>query len=328
MYKILTILLIIPLFTSCFKEDIPIKPHSGEVIKVPESVYTHQSFFDLATKQIVSVNPIDAWDLGFESSLTGSLIIINSGRYLGVYRTGTTDFTGFISVPASASWKFDKSDGNPDSTAIGQWLSPQSNTPSGEVYVIGINDGVKYLPFKKIVFTSLNADAYSFSFANLDGSDPGTFSISKDPSKNFVYFSLSDGGKEVAVEPAKESWDFVFTQYSTTLYTDGGIPTPYFVRGVLSNRFGTEVALDTLIGFTNLTANDIPNLQFSNKSDAIGHDWKSVKVEGTSAIYAVRPNNTYVIKSVGSLLYKLRFTGFFNDQGSPGYPRFEVIELN
>lgn len=327
MYKILTILFIIPFLTSCFKEDEPIPPNSQKGFTVSESIYTHQSFFDLATSQIVSANPVDIWDLGFESSSDGWHIIINSGKYLGIYSSGTTDFNGLTSVPLSADWKFDKSDGNPDSTAIGKWISPQSSIPTNEVYVVGVNDGVKYSPFKKIVFTSLTAGVYSFSFANMDGTEPGNFSITKDPNKNSVYFSFSDGGKEVTVEPSKNSWDFVFTQYSTILYTDEGIPTPYFVRGVLSNPNGVEVALDTLTGFANITSADISNLQFSAKSDAIGYDWKSVIIEGTTATYAVRPKYSYVIKTTNGPYYKLRFTGFFNDQGSPGYPRFEAKEL-
>ena len=327
MYKILTILFIMPFLTSCFKEDKPIKPHSQEVLTVSESIYTHQSFFDLATRQIVSVNPVDAWDLGFESSVDGWHIIINSGKYLGVYSSGMTDFNGLTTVPLTAKWRFDKSDGNLDSTAINKWLTSQL-IATNEVFVVGINDGVKYSPFKKIVFTSLTAGVYSFRFANMDGTEEKMFSISKNPSENFVYYSFADGGKDVTVEPPKNSWDFVFTQYSTILYTDQGIATPYFVRGVLNNRNGVEVALDSLIGFTNITSADISRLQFSVKSDAIGYDWKSVKIDGTTATYAVRPKNTYVIKSAGGLYDKLRFTGFFNDLGSPGYPRFEVIELN
>ena len=91
----------------------------------------------------------------------------------------------------------------------------------------------------------------------MDGTEPGIFSITKDLTKNNVYFSFSDGGKEVTVEPSKNGWDFVFTQYSTILYTDEGVATPYFVRGVLSNPNGVEVALDTLIGFTNITVSDM-----------------------------------------------------------------------
>ncbi len=326
MYKILALLSVITLLTSCFKEDIPIQPQSQDDITVTESIYTHQSFFDLATGQIVSVNPVDAWDLGFESSSDGWHIIINSGKYLGIYSSGTTDFNGLASVPASAIWNFDKSDGNLDSTAVGNWLSPQS-VPTNEVFVVGLNDGVKYSPVKKIVFTSLIAGVYSFRFADMDGTNPATFSISKDTTKNFVYFSFADGGKEVPVEPSKNSWDFVFTQYSTILFTDLGVATPYFVRGVLSNRNGVEVALDSLIGYLNITSADIINFQFSTKSDAIGYDWKSVNITGNTASYAVRPKNTYVIKSNGGHWYKLRFTGFFNDQGSPGYPRFVINEL-
>jgi hypothetical protein len=311
------------LMSSCFKEDVPIKPHTGEVLSVTESIYTHQSFYDIASKNVVSINPVEAWDLSFESSPQGWHIRINSGRYLGIYASGSTDFEGITSVPASAEWKFDKSDGNIDSTAVGKWISEDFSTPSGEVYVIGINDGIKYIPYKKIVFLSLNADVYSFRFEDLDGSNPGTFSITKDPSTNFNYFSFNNGGQLVSIEPLKDDWDFVFTQYTTTLYTSDNIPTPYFVRGVLSNPNGVEVALDSLTGYTNITGSDITTLSFSSKADAIGYDWKAVKVQDVTASYSIRENYTYIIKSVTGNYYKLRFNGFYNDAGSPGYPRFE-----
>jgi hypothetical protein len=330
MHRIIFIIALLPLLSSCFKEDQPVKPYGGEFFSVTESMYTHQSFFDLSTRLVTAVNPIEEWDLGFESSETGWHIKINSGKYLGIFTSGSVDFDGLVTVPQSALWRYDKSDGNLDSTAIGTWLSPFSvpKTYTGEVFVIGLYNGIKYVPFKKIIFISLIDQIYSFRFADMDGNNPGTFSITKDPLKNFVYFSFSQGGKSVIIEPEKNNWDFVFTQYSTTLYTDQGVPTPYFVRGVLSNRNGVEVALDTLIGFPNLSSQDIGSLQFDSKSDAIGHDWKSVTVEGsTSASYSIRPKNTYIIRSTEGFLYKLRFTGFFNDRGVPGYPRFEIKEL-
>ncbi len=330
MHKIIYLIVLMPLLTSCFKKDVPVKPYSGIFYSVTESMYTHQSFFDLSKEQVTSVNSIEDWDLGFESSATGWHIIINSGKYLGVYASHSIDFDGLTLVPSSAVWRYDKSDGNLDSTAIGAWLSPSSvpRTYTGEVFVIGHYNGIKYDPFKKIVFTSLIDSSYFFRYADMDGNNSGTFTIVKDSLKDFVYFSFADGGKSVVIEPDKNNWDFVFTQYSTTLYTDQGVPTPYFVRGVLSNRNGVEVALDTLIGFSNLISQDISSLNFSSKSDAIGHDWKSVTIQGsTSATYTVRPNNTYIIKSTEGTYYKLRFTGFFNNAGVPGYPRFEIKEL-
>ncbi len=327
MKKILAILLLATVLHSCFKEDEPVTAHKGESIVMDQSLYTYQSFFDLETRQVVAFNAVDAWDLGFESSDTGWHIIINSGKYLGIYNTGMTDFDGITSVPSSSVWKFDKSDGNPDSTAIGEWLSPRTGLSYNKVYVTGVYDGVKYLPLKKIVFTSLSRGVYSFRYSNLDGTDPATFAITRDPSANFSYFSFANGGRQVLIEPEKSSWDLEFTQYMTTLYTDQGVPTPYFVRGVLINRNGVEVALDSLAGYSNITFADIPKQQFSRNSDAIGYDWKSVSITGTSADYDIRQNYTYIIRNNKGSYYKIRFTGYYNDFGSPGYPRFEMRAL-
>jgi hypothetical protein len=325
--KLLKILLLIPLLTSCFREDEPVMKNRSESIEVEYSIYTHQSFFDLESRKIVSVNPVDSWDLGFESSDTGRHIIVNSGRYLGVYSVEGADIEGVASVPAGATWKFDKSDGDPDSTAVGEWFNDNTGKSKSIVYIIGINDGINYSPYKKIVIDSLSEKVYSFRYANPDGSDPQTFEIAKDPSSNYVFFSFSEGGKQVLAEPVKTEWDLEFTQYSTILYTDDGIATPYSVRGVLINRNGVEVALDSLTGYTNISINDIQRQQFSKYSDAIGHDWKSVDLEGAGAEYAIRQNNTYIIRNNSGSYFKLRFTGYYNDQGAPGYPRFEIMAL-
>jgi len=325
--KILTIILFTLTLNACFREDEPIIPNPSEVVKIEESVYTHQTFFDLDTRRIISTIQMDAWDIGFESADTGWHIILNSGRFLGLYSAGTTDFESVNSVPAPALWKFDKPDGNPDSTAVGEWLAPPSGPSYNTVFVIGVYDGIRYSPMKKIVFSSLSDDVYSFHYSNMDGTDPVSVDITKDPLTNFAYFSFSDGGKQIIIEPEKTKWDIVFTQYSTTLYTDLGVPTPYFVRGVLSNRIGVEVALDTIIPYSEFKFDDINGKQFSRSMDAIGHDWKSVDIDGTNAEYAIRQNYTFIIKSKQGYFYKLRFTGYYNDLGSPGFPRFEMSAL-
>lgn len=327
MLKYLVILLIMIMLTSCFKEDIPVMPHEGNELSITESIYTHRSYFELASGSVVAVNPVEAWDLGFESSKTGWHIIVNSGRYMGIWSSHSTGFEGITSVPSTAVWKFDKSDGNKDSTAVGNWLSPETGIPSGEVYVLGINNGVKYVPYRKIVFLSVSPGTYSFRYSEMNGSGENTYEITKDTTRNFVYFSFSDGAGSVIIEPEKTGWDVVFTQYATTLYTDDGIPTPYFVRGGLSNPCGVEVALDTLTAYEEISSADIQRFPFSPNEDAIGYDWKTVQINDVSATYSIRQNFTYIIKSVTGDYYKLRFTGFYDDSGAPGYPRFETERI-
>jgi len=326
MRKLLILLIIIPLLNSCFKEDTPVIPSDSGIITLKESMYSNQVFFDLGTSGEASVNPVEAWDLGFESSHDGWHITVNSGRYLGLVSTGSTDFNNTTTVDPGAKWKYDKSDGNPDSTAVGKWISDDLLTPTNEVYMLGINNGIKYVPYKKVVFTAVGPKSYSFHYSDPDGSNPVSVTMLKDSTVNYTCFSLNTG-TTVGIEPPKDSWELLFTQYSTTLYTSDSIPTPYFVRGVLSNPYGTASALDSLKTYDEISISDTAGYKFSTLSDAIGYDWKRVKINDVTATYTVRDNYTYIIRSRGKAYYKLRFRGFYNDTGAPGYPKFEYKKL-
>ena len=72
----------------------------------------------------------------------------------------------------------------------------------------------------------------------------------------------------------RQRWDLCFTQYSTILYDDNNVATPYLVRGVYINMNGTTAARDTINSFNDITANDISDYTFSSAQDAIGYDWK------------------------------------------------------
>ncbi|NJO69029.1 MAG: hypothetical protein HC830_06840 [Bacteroidetes bacterium] len=86
----------------------------------------------------------------------------------------------------------------------------------------------------------------------------------------------------------------------TTLYTDNGIPTPYVVRGVYLNPSGVAAMLDTVVGFSSVTSQNIVNSKMSSIQDKIGYDWKSVEINqsANTARYAVRRNYTYIIRDM------------------------------
>jgi len=111
----------------------------------------------------------------------------------------------------------------------------------------------------------------------------------------------------------------LFTQYYTILFTDDGLPTPYFVRGVLLNPNNVESALDTIYNFE--------NIDFSSAQDAIGHNWKAVMVdEGiNSAEYNIRKGYTYIIKDTNEEVYSLRVTSFFVYQELRDTPHSSIL---
>jgi hypothetical protein len=319
------------LLTSCFKEDEPVPPYiwNGESYLSPVSIYTSEVFINLSTNRAEAITRSDDWDLAFESAPSGYHIFLNTGNYLGATHTGTTNMSQTNFPDSTLHFTFDKSDGNPDSTAIGDWVSATgSHVYTNEVYLVGKNDGVKYKPQMKLVFKAVSASRYDFAIAAINSANQFTdVSLPKDTTCSFTYYSFKNG--RTTIEPPKNEWDLVLTQYTTILYTDDGIPTPYFVRGVLLNPWHTQAALDTTLLFEGVTIADTSLISYSNARDIIGHDWKDVRVntDNNTAEYFIRPNHTYFIRDSRGANYKLRFSGFYNESLEPGFPAFEYLKL-
>jgi len=323
------------LTSSCFETDEPVPPYElpagVDTLSLQNSIYDYQVYVDLGNGAIVSENENAAWALAFECADAGYHIRINSSDLWGIVATGSSDMEAEFTADPSYTWKADKSDGNPDSTAVGSWVRFNQGVPdyTREVYLLGQYDGINYQLAKKLQFISVNEEAYRFLIDDPGGSDPDTVEVLKDDRFNYTQFSL-ESNRPVQLEPAKEEWDLLFQQYYTILYTDEGIPTPYYVRGVLLNPNGVEAALDTIVHFLDMIYSQALQNSFSSSQDAIGHDWKSVEVDeaSNSAEYRVRPGYTYLVRDSNQALYKLRFTSFFNKSGLKGCPSIEFARLD
>ncbi|MCF8378931.1 MAG: HmuY family protein [Bacteroidales bacterium] len=322
------------IFASCFKEDEPVPPYvppeDVETAYILNSIYYDQVYFDFSSGQIMAVNAISDWVLGFECGAGDYQIRVNSSNFWGVAPTGSKNIDSVYSSKTPYTWKSDKSDGNPDSTAVGKWVSNDSGIPmySKEVFLLGQFDGISYKAVKKVQFIYVDESYYKFKVAGLTESQADTITIYKDSLYNCVQYSLETNGI-VQLEPNKEEWDILFTQYFTILFTDDGIPSPYFVRGVLQNPYKVETALDTIAKFSDINYTIASSNVFSKAQDAIGYDWKSVEVDegSNSAEYTVRPGYTYIVKDTDGDLFKFRFKSFFNSSGVKGYPSFEYTKL-
>lgn len=331
--RIVHIILILSLLilTGCFEEDERIEALPFNYSSIEASIYTNQVFYDLGSEQAVTSNPNNSWVLAFESGPDGWHVFINSSDFWGVQPTSSTSIEDITLPIPDGSWSFDKSDGNPDSTAIGPWLEidGMDTTYTGEVFILGRYDGIEYEPYYKIALDSVNQENYHFRYANIEANTSMAYSLEKDSSRNRVYFSFEEGGKTVTIEPAKEAWDLLFTQYGTIIPDDFGVLTPYYVRGVLINERYVGVAMDTLNAFESIGIANISQYQFLQSSDAIGYDWKDVEIDEQSntAVYSVLMDRVYVIRDRDDLYYKLRFIGFYNQDGLKGFPSFEYIRL-
>ncbi len=323
------------LLTSCFKKDeqmFIVEPKAKQVfatVSVSNTIYNNFTYIDFDNQQVVKSVPISSWDLAFEASPTGWHILVNSANGREIYPTGKTDFAADYSATTVPSWSFDASSGNPDSTAVGKWVSgtPNNYQYTKQVYLLGNNNGDgTYKIMQKLSFVTLKDTGIVFVTANMNGTVADTVKIKKDDAYNYVYYSFDSPKKTLLIEPKKNAWDIVAGSYRTILYTDEGVPTPYTVRGVLSNYPKVKVAKINKSNFYLALAKDTVGAKFGNSKDAIGYDWKDYNGQSNNP-YRIVPDMYYFMKTKSNQLVKFEFTGFINANAQYGYPVFTTVKF-
>ncbi len=326
--KQIRLLIFLFLLTGCFPEDRQVVPLDIDIIEIPYSMYENQIWYNLKDMSVVSYNSFLDWDLGFESDSSGHHIILNSSRFMYAGNTGSTDFYG-VTVNICDTMIYDNSNGDLNNTAIGNWADftdPGNPEYPKNVYIINLgsdNNGISY-GFRKVTFDNFENGIYTIHFSNLDGSDEHYAQIETDSERSFTLFSFNNGGTITTVQPPDNDWDICFTQYSTILFDDFNVATPYLVRGVYLNTEGTTAVADSINSFYNITLNDIDNYTFSYSQDAIGYGWKDYKDDS----YKINPSILYLIRDQRGTYYKLKFTGYYNSAGLRGYPSFQLLKLS
>ncbi len=316
---------LIVLLASCERDEIPIAPHDpGDVLTASvamESDYKWQIYFDLATNSVVGENLKVKWDLGFETSVDGYHVVLNTAKLMYAYPTGKTDFVAVADTNGiTENHIWDEASGNLDSTAIGDWRN------KGEVYIIdrGYNPLGQHRGYRKMIFQSVDESSYTVRFAKLDGTLDTTLTIPKDGAYNFSFLTFDNGGEILEIEPPKNTWDIVFTQYTHIFYDEEPI-IPYLVTGCLINRHNTKAILDGSIAFEDITFEYAQGKMLSSNINSIGYDWKFYDFDTGS--YLVFPEMNYIIQDSDGYYYKLHFVDFYDTQGQKGSPKFEFQRL-
>jgi len=319
---------------ACFEEDTIVPAHipgDEKTFVFEKSIYTTTSFFDLGTNSIMDENDNGDWVLKFGSRPGDWHIGVNSSDYWAVYNSGTTIPDSVPANPELEYWVFDNSSGDPDSTATAGWVqfSGEDTLYSNSIYLLGKYDGIGYTPIKALQFLFVDESGYVFRIGDPPAGNWTELEVPKEPSLNYQYLFSDDSGEVLQVEPDKDIWDLQFTQYGSIIFTDDGIPTPYYVRGVLLNRNRVAAAVDSLNSFADITIKDVAGYSFSTREDIIGYEWKSVEVDVNSntAVYTVNTDYTYIIRDTEEFYHKLRFISYYNDLGEKGFPVIDHIRL-
>ncbi|HCS21937.1 MAG TPA: hypothetical protein DIW47_15505 [Bacteroidetes bacterium] len=315
--------LFVLLFTSCEKEEDPYKlpaPGSSVVQQVNMgSDYSKVIFYDL-NKETFTIEELGFWDIALESSASGYRALINGGAGTQIAGMGDTTFNQIYNVDL-AKWRWDPTTFNVDSSAIGDWADPNFIL-SREVYLMDRSINNKGEQYKKFQLIEVSNEHYLIRTANLDGSNDQVIRVEKDPTTSYVYAHLDNGGLS-KYEPAKEEWDFMFTRYRYVYY-DMNPVVPYEVNGVILNPNGV-VAADTRMDYDSLDLQAAMKLDFTERRDYIGFDWKYYDFDKEAYITDIK--RIIVIRSHSGLYYKLRFIDFYDEDGVKGAPTFEFQRL-
>lgn len=330
----------IVLLSSCFVDNDeimtlpPREPGDPQLFIMETSLYSTQSYFNMVTNQTTASNDKVIWDLNFECNNDGWHILINPATKARAAFAGTNfDAVTNLSGLTTESWKWDRSCGEPDSTALYAILDFSKSYPqlTNNVYIIdrGYNSLGNRLGYKKIMLVGLEENRYEIRFADLNGENDQTSIIEKNPDLNFISFSFNNGGETIELEPEKNDWQILFSQYTGFTPDDFNNYVPYFVQGVLINRNSVQAVVNTTYYFNEIDYDLAQTFTYSSQMDTIGHLWKvvTINMETMESNYVCDTSRNHIIKTNMGEYYKLRFLNFYNGDGIKGYTSFEYQKL-
>lgn len=323
MSKLFILLFFAIVLVSCEKKEKPIAPYDrGNVASTEVSLgsnYQYQIYYSLNKQQTVkSVDRLD-WDLAFDCS-NNHIILTNNGR--GIY-IAKTDKTNLSDIMDTVGYKFywGQPSLNSDSLAFGQWWK---SLPKVFIINMGYNQFGKAIGFIKCIPELLADNSLKLTYCSIESNAPQTINIKKDSRFNFNFVSLLNN-KIVEIEPPKETWDLLFTQYVKLLFSP---PYPatrnYEVVGVIVNNSRIETGFNFKQSFKDINSSQIPD-SFYTTRDAIGFSWKWFDIGANS--YTVYPAMNFILKASDGFYYKLHFLDFYDDKGVKGNPKFEFQKL-
>ncbi len=320
----------------CIKEEQPIDQSNLQEgltrVEIPIGFDRDKQFYFKMSSglKVREVNVYD-FDIMFDASANGVAVYMNNARFMGAAPTGKFNMNEVNSVNG-VQWRYDIASLHPDSTAVGQWITPYniSGTSNGEVYLIhlGFDKQGNILGYKKMQFLSVNSVSYTVRFADLNGGNEATVTINKSDNHNFVYLSFKNGGSQPDIEPPVNDWDLWFTQYTDLVRSIfDNLFYPYSVNGVIQNPRTVTTAMDSTRNIMDYTLADANLLNFSTRANKIGYDWKLFLSQSATGSYIIKHRNVYFVRLSSTEIYALRFVDFLDNTGTTGFPTFEFRKL-
>jgi len=319
--------------TSCFKEESPVQlarrsPNSTYVKLDCNNQANQMVFYDLSTGKHYA-SPNSNWHLSFDARAEGNSLRVNLTR--SNYHLYVLDNTNFqVDADEIISSGTELMDSVSDWYMANAIRSLDSN-PS-KVYVYTQEPDLNGNPQEKIKFQIVETTdrTYSLQFINemLIGAKAVQFGFDKNNTYNFNYFSFHQGGKIVEIEPYKENWDLVFTQYRDMVkFEQDNQFYPYQVLGTLINPYKTSIyEIPYQANFNEIDHKTCKIADWCVVSNTIGFDWKYYSLN--NGIYTTDTSKVWLFNDNEDFMYKMRFINYYNSFGNSGYPSFEYAKFD
>lgn len=281
--------------------------------------YGQQAYLKLSTGEVTAVAN-DAWDIAFTDAggFDAGLLINESGSLGGasleLYKTDLIEWDATISDPSVYAIEQNRlynTEQNWTSGAFNAAADPTDDFDYGwgsynvathtiegtTIYIIKERSG----SFKRFQMINLVGGVYNFHYANIDGSNEQSASISKGGGQPLMYFSMQSNDEVNA--PA--DYDIVFQRYTTPLDAGGGDILEYMVTGVLLAS-GTQAVVADGIDPTSVNYDDYED-QLASDPTVIGHEWKNFDF---TTGWAVDEDRAQFVKTAEGNVYKIVFYDF------------------
>lgn len=311
------------LFTSCIPEEDPISPPPVGDLRTRSialgAEYDMQIFYDIDKDSIISSNAKWDWDLAFDCSENGNLVVFNQAKFMEGWQTNFTELTQITDTAGfDRNKRADASNRSNDSLAIGDISKGAKN----RVFIVflGYDQNGDPIGYKKLKINLLANRRFLLEYADIDNGNRKIAEIQRDTNYNWIFYSMKTH-QTTKVEPPKRTWDLAFTQYVHQFYAPY---QSYLVAGALLNKHNTWATVDsTSYDFYTINREMAANMNFTNQPDVIGYNWKIF----SGGVFKIHPDLKYVIKTQAGYYYKLRFIGFYDNRGVKGTPKFEFRRL-
>lgn len=289
------------------------------------SGYSQQAYISLSQNTQTQVSNT-AWDIEFDISSqqtagvfmneSGGLVNGQAAPRLMVYDAKVTAFDNIPVIDTflnyellnlELSWKNDgafnvsRSKTNPFDFGWGVYNPAKFQVDGTKVFVIAKRNG----SYIKFMINKLDAVGYTFTYANLDGSNSKTITLKKADyaGKSLVHFSF-DKNDFVSVFPAYPV-DLIYQRYVTQLYDPASSSyINYTLTGILN---GPDVKAAKIFTTDQAGAKFVQYKDsLKTELDIIGHDWKYFG----GASWEVPMDRVYFVKTANGEVYKIYFIGF------------------